>query len=242
MRVLKYMLKSRLDRILLRRKNIFLDSKSTVNYSVINTGMASVKPVRIINSQIELKEVNEGVFIEHVVGYGDIYLDRFVSISGPGTILHSVQGSIKIGAFTSIAQNVSIQEFNHNYNTPTSFAINYGIYDRHFTEDVFSKGNIIIEEDVWVGSNVTILTGVCIGRGSIIGAGSVVTKSIPKYSMVFGNPAKFYKKRFSKDVIELLEEIEWWMWDIEKIRRNEIFFNTNLNLKNIKIIKESIVS
>lgn len=54
---------------------------------------------------------------------------------------------------------------------------------------------IIIEDDVWIGSRVIILPGVCIGKGSIIGAGAVVTKSIEPYSIVGGNPAKLIRKR-----------------------------------------------
>ena len=228
-------------RLLLKRKNIFLDSESTINYSVINLSEKGNMPVKIINSHMQLEEVNEGVFIEHAIGYGSISLGRYVSISGPGTVLHAVKGKIKIGDFTSIAQNVSIQEFNHNYNSPTSYAINYNIFNRSFEDDVLTKGDVIIEEDVWVGSNVTILSGVFIGRGSIIGAGSVVTRDIPRYSIAFGNPAKVYKKKFSEDIIELLENIQWWNWDIEKIKHNEEFFNTNLNIANIADIKESIV-
>jgi len=58
-----------------------------------------------------------------------------------------------------------------------------------------SKGGIIIEDNVWIGAGVNILNGVRIGRDSIIGTGSVVTKSIPEFSIAFGNPAKVVKKR-----------------------------------------------
>lgn len=74
--------------------------------------------------------------------------------------------------------------------------------DRHFDQDV------IIEEDVWAGVNVTILKGVTIGRGCIIAAGSVVTKSMPPYHVVGGIPAKPIKARLSKEqIIEHEKEI-----------------------------------
>lgn len=232
------MIRNIMKRIMLRKKNIFLDSKSLINYSVNNKkGNA---PVKIINSNVHLVEVEEGVFIENVVGYGNIFLGRFSSISGPGTVLHSVKNSIKIGAFSSIAQNVSIQEFNHDYRKPTSYAINYNMYNGKFHEDVASKGDIIIEEDVWVGSNVVILSGVKIGRGSVVGAGSVVTKDVPRYSIIFGNPAKIYRKRFSEEIIELLEKSNWWNWDIDKIKDNKVFFNSNLCNMEIENIKKML--
>ena len=73
---------------------------------------------------------------------------------------------------------------------------------------VEDKGNVIIENDVWVGQNVTIMPGVCIGSGSIIANNSHVIKSCPPYSIIGGNPAKIIKKRFSESQIEkLLENI-----------------------------------
>jgi len=62
-------------------------------------------------------------------------------------------------------------------------------------QDVVKKGGVIIEDDVWIGANVTILDGVKIGKGSVIGAGSVVTKDIPPYSIAYGVPAKVTGQR-----------------------------------------------
>lgn len=116
--------------------------------------------------------------------------------------------------------------------------LNYYFFNKSFKEDIFSKGDILIEDDVWIGSNCVILSGIKIGRGSIIGAGSIVTKNIPKYSIVGGNPAKVISSRFSKETIETIEKLKWWEWDIEKIKRNDILFNLDLD-KNV-IIEEFI--
>lgn len=62
-------------------------------------------------------------------------------------------------------------------------------------QGVSAEKAVIIEDDVWIGSRVTILPGVKIGRGSIIGAAAVVTKDVPPYSVVAGNPAKIMKRR-----------------------------------------------
>ena len=64
---------------------------------------------------------------------------------------------------------------------------------------------VVIEDDVWIGANVTILKGVTIGRGSVVAAGAVVTKSCPPYSIIGGVPAKVLKMRFSAEAIKIHE-------------------------------------
>ncbi len=76
----------------------------------------------------------------------------------------------------------------------------------------------VIGNDVWIGYNALILSGVNIGDGAIIGAGSVVTKDVPAYAIVGGNPAKIIRKRFSDQKIEALLRLKWWDWEIEKLQ------------------------
>ena len=78
------------------------------------------------------------------------------------------------------------------------------------------KGNIIIENDVWIGAKSTIMSGVKIGNGAVIGATATVTKDVPPYAIVVGNPGKIVKYRFTEKQIELLLKISWWNWDEEK--------------------------
>ena len=80
-----------------------------------------------------------------------------------------------------------------------------------------SKGNIVIGNDVWIGMDSKILSGVHIGDGSIISAGAVVTKDVEPYSIVGGVPAKTIRKRFDDKTIRRLEEIQWWNWSNEQI-------------------------
>ncbi len=90
-----------------------------------------------------------------------------------------------------------------------------------FTMDDFPmKGDIIVGNDVWFGYNTLIMPGVTIGDGAIIGAGALVKKDVPPYSIVAGNPGKVVKKRFDDATIERLLNLAWWDWDIEKITRN----------------------
>ncbi|MBW4418687.1 MAG: Vat family streptogramin A O-acetyltransferase [Myxacorys californica WJT36-NPBG1] len=82
------------------------------------------------------------------------------------------------------------------------------------------KGNTEIGNDVWIGYQAVIMPGVSIGDGAIVAAKSVVTKSVPPYTIVGGNPACPLRKRFSDETIAVLLETAWWNWDIEKITRN----------------------
>lgn len=80
------------------------------------------------------------------------------------------------------------------------------------------KGNIIIENDVWIGAKSTIMSGVKIGNGAIVGATSTVTKDIPPFAIVAGNPAKVVKYRFTPKQIDGLLKISWWDWTEDRIK------------------------
>ena len=77
-----------------------------------------------------------------------------------------------------------------------------------------------IGNDVWIGWDVLIKGGVTIGNGAVIGARSVVTKVVPPYAVVAGVPAKVIKYRFEQEKIDLLQQLQWWDWDIDRIYEN----------------------
>lgn len=156
---------------------------------------------------------------------GNIRIGSNTSINGPGTRLSAIINNVIIGNFCSIASNVIIQEYNHKFDRISTYYINKNICDKPVQADIFSKGDIVIGDDVWIGSNSVILSGVNIGRGVIIGAGSVVTKDIAPYTIVGGNPAKEIKMRFGQDVIDLLEKTEWWLWNRNDIKKYRYIFN-----------------
>jgi virginiamycin A acetyltransferase len=129
-----------------------------------------------------------------------------------------------IGKFCMIASGVEfiMNGANHLVQVVSSypFAIFGGDWSTAMDNKSYpTKGNTIIGNDVWLGYRASILPGVTIGHGSIIGSYSVVTRHIPPYSVVGGNPAKVIRPRFDESAIAQLLEIAWWDWPIEKITR-----------------------
>ena len=81
------------------------------------------------------------------------------------------------------------------------------------------RGDTVIGNDVWIGQNATVLPGVHIGDGAIVGANSVVSKDVPPYAVVVGNPAVVKKYRFDEETIDLLLKLKWWDMPIERIKK-----------------------
>ena len=131
-----------------------------------------------------------------------------------------------IGKFCSIACGAKFL-FNSSNHTMSSlstypFPIFAAEWDENMpvTEAWDNKGDIVIGNDVWIGYEAVIMAGVHIGNGAIIGTRAVVTKDVPPYAIVGGVPAKKIRNRFDDSVIEVLQKIKWWDWDIKKISKN----------------------
>ena len=148
---------------------------------------------------------------------------------------NSLDGPIIIGNYVSISSPVRRIAFNHHMGISTHpFYFNPKL--KIVTEDFRKKSTLIIGNDVWIGANVTILPNVVkIGDGVIIGAGSVVTKNIPDYAIVAGNPAKIIKYRFNDDQIKVIKESKWWDWDKSFIEKNARSFDSFENF--IKLLE-----
>ena len=83
-----------------------------------------------------------------------------------------------------------------------------------------NKGDIVVGNDVWIGYEAVILSGVTVGDGAIIAARSVVTRDVPPYTIVGGVPAKPIRRRFDQKTIDALLELRWWDWPLEKLSGN----------------------
>lgn len=130
--------------------------------------------------------------------------------------------SLTIGSFCSFASNVTILlGGNHRVDWITTYPFTAILPEfQNIHGHPATKGDVIIGNDVWIGMDTLILSGVRIGDGAVVGARSVVTKDVEPYTIVAGNPAKTIKKRFDQQKIDELLRIKWWEWDIEKIKEN----------------------
>ncbi len=130
--------------------------------------------------------------------YGDINLIAF-----------NTEHKLYIGRFVSIANDVMfILDSEHHTNHFSTYPFKVQILNENKSES-FSKGNIVIGDDVWIGARATIMSNVNIGQGSIVAAGALVTKDVPPYSMVGGVPAKIIKYRFNDEIIGILKNINY---------------------------------
>ena len=90
------------------------------------------------------------------------------------------------------------------------------------------KGSIIIQNDVWIGEDVTIMAGVTVGNGAVIARNSHVVKDVPPYAVVGGNPAKVIGYRYTEEQIKKLQVIQWWNWDEQKVKENADYFSEDI--------------
>ncbi len=137
---------------------------------------------------------------------------------------HHDKVKLVIGKFCAIAAEVRfIMTGDHKLDAISTypFPIFGSGWESAFSVDDFPmKGDIVVGHDVWFGYHSLILPGRTIGHGAIIGAGTVVTKDVPPYAVVAGNPGRVVKMRFDETTIERLLKIAWWDWEIERINRN----------------------
>ena len=160
---------------------------------------------------------------------GNVTIGRNTSLWGPSLDIITGSGKVAIGNFCSIARNVYMQTFNHNTQKLTTYFIGKNVFKEKWDNEQVSKGDITIQNDVWIGTNVTILGGVKIGNGAVVAAGSVVTKDIPPFAIVGGVPAKVLDYRFESAMIDRIQKLAWWDWPIEKIKNNKLLFENEIS-------------
>lgn len=148
------------------------------------------------------------------------YYDRNINI-----ITWSEEYQINVGKYTSIGRDCDFfLHSNHRPDWVTTSSQLWGPVTNEIAElhmkmgHPSCKGNINVGNDVWIGAKSTIMSGVKIGDGAVIGAKTIVTKDVPPYSIVVGNPGKVIKYRFNEDQIKKLLKIKWWDWTEDRIK------------------------
>ena len=135
--------------------------------------------------------------------------------------MQSAEAPLNVGSFCSIAGQVVIMcSGNHSMDCATSFPVHMQLLKRPSPVDNGGRrAGVNIGNDVWVGFRATILPGVSIGHGAVVGAGAVVTRDVPPYAIVAGNPARIIRFRFADEIVSKLLAIRWWEWDDNKIKQ-----------------------
>jgi len=210
------------DEIKIYKNAVIVKSKLGEQVSVGND-------TNIVNSYL-----HDNVIINRRNFVNDTEIGNF-SYTGINTIINFS----KIGKFCSIARNVDIGGFNHDYDKVTTmpvFRLNNLLGGEVApSEDTYC----IIGNDVWIAAGVNILHSATIGDGAIIGAGAVVTKNVEPYSIYGGVPARKIKQRFSDEIIADLLEIKWWNWTFKIIEQNKnLMFYSQVTTEVIKKMRE----
>ncbi len=133
---------------------------------------------------------------------------------------------------------------NHRTDFITTFPFGH-IFQSIFPHDgaghPATKGDVNIGNDVWIGRGARIMSGVTIGNGAVVASGAYVTKDVPDYAIVAGNPGVVKRYRFGAFQIEKLLRIQWWNWPVERINENmKLLCSSNLSDFNLFISKNSV--
>jgi acetyltransferase-like isoleucine patch superfamily enzyme len=191
------------------------------------------KVLRILNLE-PLPFYTKDIFKYHKFKIGEY------TYGTPNVLFENNEANLQIGKFCSIAEGVTIfLGGNHRTDWITTYPFNsladFLPFAEHIKGHPVTKGDVIIGNDVWIGRNVTIMSGITIGNGAVIATESIVTKNIGSYEVWGGNPAIFLKKRFDDATINQLENINWWNWDLKKIKDNIDLLCSN-NIKQMHTI------
>lgn len=183
---------------------------------------------RKINSHNQTRMVNFFSINRVNVGtttYGELYVQ-----------IHDNRSRLIIGNYCSIAPGVKfLVSADHNSHLLSTFPFKRMIVNGEM--EAISKGDIFIEDDVWIGENAIILSGVTVHQGAIVAAGAVVNKDVPPYAIVGGVPAKVIKYRFKAPVIDYLLSLDYSAFteDLIKDHMDDLYTEIdNMELEEIK--------
>jgi phosphonate metabolism protein (transferase hexapeptide repeat family) len=180
----------------------------------------SVEPT--IDPSAKLKDVKLGAYTE--VGartiLQEVSMDDYSYVVNDGQITYT-----SIGKFCSIAAMTRINPGNHPMHRATQAHFTYrasAYFDGEADDAEFfawrRAHHVDIGHDVWIGHGAIVLPGRNIGTGAVIAAGAIVTKDVPAYTIVAGNPARAIKRRFPEAIADRLTELKWWDWNHEALR------------------------
>jgi virginiamycin A acetyltransferase len=205
------------------------------------------------NTLYPIEGVTRTVYLKNIISNPQIIVGDYTYYDDPEDVynfeknvlyLFDFMGDkLIIGKFCQIATGVRFIMNGSNHAMSGFSTYPFKVFGQSWAEkdpmQVVSKGDTVIGNDVWIGNGATIMQGVKIGDGAIIGTNSLVTKDVPAYTIVGGNPAKEIRKRFDEETIRLLLAVKWWDWDVQKITDN-LEAITSGKIDELKLIYEEI--
>jgi virginiamycin A acetyltransferase len=193
-----------------------------------------------------LEHYQNMVFLKNIITRPNIEVGRFTyydDITDPynfekNVLYHFtfIGDKLIIGNFCAIASGVKFMMNGANHETTPMSSFPFGIFGHGWetvnegadlTAKYPNKGDTVIGNDVWIGHQAVIMPGVHVGNGAIIAANAVVTRHVPDYAIVGGNPAQIIRMRYDADAVQRLNKIAWWNWNIESITRHVRVINSN---------------
>jgi acetyltransferase-like isoleucine patch superfamily enzyme len=200
---------------------------------------AGVQPPVIIPSYREnipyLAKLGAGVKLRDTVNFGGInhigentYIQGGVSFGYATTtnVECWLRGPVMVGNYCQLGPRVCLHAVNHNYAMLTTYS-NRNLFEGRL-KDHNVVGPIHLQHGIWCGYGAIILKSVTIGNGAVIGAGAVVTRDIPAYTIAVGSPAHPVGQRYDDEICELIENTRWWLHSIEQLRPWEPVFHMDL--------------
>lgn len=180
-------------------------------------------PSCTIDAEILAKDVQ---FEDHVTVESGCYIGtkKIGKYTFIGLNSYVDKSTDSIGRFCSIAMNSRISLNNHPLDWvsthPFTYNKKYGFVSDNIKIENVNTKKTTIGNDAWIGTNVSILSGITIGNGAVIGAHSLVTKDVEPYSIVRGTPAQHIRFRFDEATIKKLLDTAWWNWDNKKLKKH----------------------
>lgn len=182
-----------------------------VRREIVDAGAADPKTGMLVGTLNEREAMQSGrvTIGRHTYGSFTVGVDR------------NDEMRIRIGAYCSIASGVEFGaggDHRTDWVSSYPFRVRWGLPGAYEDGHPRSQPDIVVGNDVWIGSQALIMPGVTIGDGAVIGARAVVTRSVRPYAVVVGVPAHEVRRRFEDEQVEALLALRWWEWPEERVR------------------------
>lgn len=207
----------------------------------IRIGQGCQIPFRSFHAEANRLEIGDYVvFGERTVLRGDSFVFGDHFWSGSDVVITGQHAQFEAGRFCAVAAQTRflLGQGNHRIQSLSPYPFRHlpqfasEEWLRHLDFETESRTTCRLGHDVWVGTGSILLPNVTLGTGSVVSAGSVVTRDVPPYAIVGGNPAQIVSFRFKPSLIRELLQLEWWNWPEEKIRRNVALLTKNLTIRS----------